>query len=309
MSEDVITLVNTRVVPLGLMAIMFSLGLSVKLADFTRLLRRPRATAVGLGGQLLLLPLIAWTLALLFQLPPAMAVGLVILAACPGGVTSNAVVFAARGDVALSVTLTACSSLITIVTTPLLIGLGLDYFYTGGDAPVMNVGQTVQRLLQMTVIPVALGMTLRHLLPVLAQTLVKALRPVSVLILVLVIGLSVITSADLLKDNLLTAGPVIYLLNLLAMGGGLALAWAARLQGGERMTLAVEIGVQNATMATFLSLSILNDWELAIVPTLYGCIMLINAGILVRLLKMRDARAVQYNHATAPAASKEGSAP
>lgn len=287
MTEDWIGLVNTRVVPLGLMAIMFSLGLALTMADFGRLLRRPRATAVGLGGQLLLLPVIAWGLALLFQLPPAMAVGLIILAACPGGVTSNAVVFAARGDVALSVTLTACASVITIVSTPLLIGLGLDYFYTGGDAPAMNVTQTMQRLLQMTVLPVTAGMLLRRLLPGRAESLVRLLRPVSVCILVLVILLSVITSADLLLDNLLTAGPVIYLLNLLAMAAGLALAWMARLGERERMTLAVEIGVQNATMATFLSLTILGDWELAIVPTLYGCIMLVNAGLLLRLLRWR----------------------
>ncbi|TXS94024.1 bile acid:sodium symporter family protein [Parahaliea maris] len=289
MSEDVIALINTRVVPLGLMAIMFSLGLSLALADFGRLLRRPKATAVGLGGQLLLLPLIAWSLAVLFRLPPAMATGLVILAACPGGVTSNAVVFAARGDVALSVTLTACSSLLTIITTPVLIGLGLDYFYAGGDAPVLNVGNTVERLLQMTVLPVTAGMLLRRMLPSQAEVLVRALRPVSIVILVLVILLSVVSSADLLLDNLLTAGPVIYLLNLLAMGSGLALAWLARLQDGERMTLAVEIGVQNATMATFLSLTILGNWELAIVPTLYGCIMLINAALLLRLLRWRRA--------------------
>lgn len=298
MTEDWINLVNTRVVPLGLIAIMFSLGLSLVPGDFGRLLRRPRATAAGLGGQLLLLPAIAWSLALLFQLPPAMATGLVILAACPGGVTSNAVVFAARGDVALSVTLTACASLLTIVTTPLLIGLGLDYFYAGGDAPVLNVGNTVERLLQMTVFPVAAGMLLRRMLPVQAATLVRALRPVSVLILVLVILLSVVSSAGLLLDNLLTAGPVIYLLNVLAMGSGLALAWLARLQEGERMTVAVEIGVQNATMATFLSLTILGDWELAIVPTLYGCIMLINAGLLLRFLRWRQASAFAEAAAT-----------
>ncbi|MBN7796353.1 bile acid:sodium symporter family protein [Parahaliea mediterranea] len=289
MSEELINLVNTRAVPLALMAIMFSLGLSLAPADFARLLQRPRATAVGLGGQLLLLPLIAWTLALLFDLPPAMAVGLIILAACPGGVTSNAVVFAARGDVALSVTLTACASLVTIISTPLLIGLGLDYFYAGGDAPTLDVGQTMARLLQMTVMPVALGMLLRHLRAELAITLIRYLRPVSVIILVLVIGFSVAISVDLLLENLRRAGPVIYALNLLAMAGGLLLARLARLGDDEGLTLAVEVGVQNATMATFFSLSVLNDWQLAIVPTMYGCVMLFNAGLMVRLLRWRHA--------------------
>lgn len=306
MSEELVNLVNTRAIPLALMAIMFSLGLSLVLADFGRLLRSPRPAAVGLAGQLLLLPLLAWALALLFRLPPPMAVGLVILAACPGGVTSNAVVFAARGDVALSVTLTAFSSLVTVITTPLLIGLGLDFFYRGGEAPVLDVGMTIARLLQMTVGPVAAGMLLRRLFPDIASTLVAYLRPVSVIVLVLVIVFSVLISAELLLNNLLTAGPVIYLLNVLAMTGGLVLARLARLGEGQTLTLGVEVGVQNATMATFLSLSILNDWELAIVPTLYGCIMLFNAGLLVRLLRRRGlAREKAAAEARAAAGSEE----
>lgn len=290
MSETLINLVNTQVVPLGLMAIMFSLGLSLAPADFARLLRRPRAAATGLGGQLLLLPLIAWGLALVFDLPAPMAVGLIILAACPGGVTSNAVVFAARGDVALSVTLTACASLVTILSTPLLIGLGLAYFYAGGEAPVLDVGKTIGRLLQMTVAPVAVGMAVRHWRAGLADRLIHYLRPVSVIILVLVILFSVVISLDLLLDNLRRAGPVIYALNLLAMGCGLLLARLARLRDDEALTLAVEVGVQNATMATFFSLSVLNDWQLAIVPTMYGCVMLVNAGLLVRFLRWRQSR-------------------
>lgn len=285
MSEELVTLVNTRIVPLGLMAIMFSLGLSLTLADFARLLRRPRATAVGLTGQLLVLPLLAWSLALLFALPPAMAVGLIILAACPGGVTSNAVVFAARGDVALSVTLTACSSMATIVSTPLLIGLGLAWFYSEGQAPALDVGRTMATLLRLTILPVACGMLMRRASAAIADHLIVYLRPVSVLILALVIGFSIVVSFDLLVENILVAGPVILMLNLLAMGSGLLLARRAHLRGDEALTLAIEVGVQNATMATFLSLSILNDWKLAIVPTLYGCIMLINASILVRLFR------------------------
>lgn len=285
MSEELVTLVNTRIVPMGLMAIMFSLGLSLTLTDFARLLRRPKATAVGLTGQLLVLPLLAWSLALLFALPPAMAVGLIILAACPGGVTSNAVVFAARGDVALSVTLTACSSMITIVSTPLLIGLGLAWFYSEGQAPALDVGRTMGTLLRLTIIPVTCGMLLRRANTAIADHLIVYLRPVSVLILALVIGFSIFVSFDLLVENILVAGPVILMLNLLAMGSGLLLARQARLRGDEALTLAIEIGVQNATMATFLSLSILNDWKLAIVPTLYGCIMLINASMLVRLFR------------------------
>ncbi|GAA6151864.1 bile acid:sodium symporter family protein [Pseudoteredinibacter isoporae] len=285
MSDELISIFNTQVIPLGLMAIMFSLGLSLQIADFGRLLARPKSAGIGLCGQLILLPALAFLLVSVFQLPAAMAVGLLILAACPGGVTSNALVFAARGDVALSVTLTACSSLLTIISTPLIIGFGIHHFYPEGDAPQLDVVMTVKKLLQMAIIPIALGMILRHFNTQLAEKLVGYLRPTSMLVLVLVIGFSVFVSLDLVLDNLRQAGPVAYLLNLLAMAMGLGLALLFQLNKGEQFTLAVEVGVQNATMATFLSLSVLNDWNLAIVPTIYGVIMLLNASILMRWLK------------------------
>lgn len=285
MSDELISIFNTQVIPLGLMAIMFSLGLSLQVADFARLLARPKSAGIGLCGQLILLPALAFALASLFQLPAAMAVGLLILAACPGGVTSNALVFAARGDVALSVTLTACSSLLTIISTPLIIGFGISHFYPQGEAPQLDVLMTIKKLLQMAIIPIALGMLLRHFNNTLAKKLVHYLRPTSMLVLVLVIGFSVFVSLDLVLDNLRQAGPVAYLLNLLAMAMGLGLALVFQLNKSEQFTLAVEVGVQNATMATFLSLSVLNDWNLAIVPTIYGVIMLLNASVLMRWLK------------------------
>jgi len=289
MSEELISIFNTQVIPLGLMAIMFSLGLSLQLTDFSRLLARPKSAAIGLIGQLILLPALAFILASLFQLPAAMAVGLLILAACPGGVTSNALVFAAKGDVALSVTLTACSSLLTIISTPLIIGLGISYFYPQGEAPQLDVLMTIKKLLQMAVLPIALGMAFRHFNKPLAEKLVGYLRPTSMLILILVIAFSVFVSLDLVFDNLLKAGPVAYLLNLLAMAMGMGIALIFQLGKSEQFTLAVEVGVQNATMATFLSLSVLNDWNLAIVPTIYGVIMLLNTTVLMKYLKARRA--------------------
>lgn len=287
MSETAIAFVNTSLIPLGLMAIMFSLGLSLALQDFKRLFKRPKAALTGISGQLLLLPLLGWGLAILFNLPPAMAVGLVILSACPGGVTSNAVVFAARGDVALSVTLTALTSMITIFTTPFLISLGLDYFYNEGDAPVLDIFLTIKRLFQMTVLPVSLGMAVRFWHQPLAERLIVFLRPTSLIILISVICFSVLISLDLVLTNLVTAGPVVFLLNVSAMAVGFGLAYFLALKKKEIMTISIEIGVQNATMATFLSLSILQDWNLAITPTIYGMVMIMNAGILVKLLKSR----------------------
>ncbi|MEX1148024.1 MAG: bile acid:sodium symporter family protein [Sphingomonadales bacterium] len=286
MSDEFITFVNMVIVPGGLMAIMFSLGLSLTVADFRRLIEAPRPVTAGLLGQLLVLPMLGTALAVLFRLPPEMAVGLIILSVCPGGVTSNAVAFAARANVALSVSLTAISSLVTVMTTPLLIGLALGFYYDGVNAPSLSIPDTIAQLFRMTALPVALGMTIRWLLPKLATALVPLLRPVSMLVLAFVIGFSVYVSAELVWANIVTAGPAAWVLNVCAMAAGLVIARAFALDGRDTMTIGIEVGVQNATMAMFLSLTVLGSLELAITPILYGVIMIVNAAILVRLLRM-----------------------
>lgn len=286
MSEEMIRLVNTVLVPGGLMAIMFSLGLTLTLTDFGRLFEQPRAVLAGLTGHFLCLPLLGVLIAWLFRLPPEMAMGIFILAVSPAGVTSNAVTFAARGNVALAVVLTTLTSLVTIVTTPLLIKWGLSHYFGGGTAPEISVIKTMKQLLVMTALPIFTGMVLRRLLPQLAQRLVVWLRPTSLIILIAVIVFSVLVSAEMLLQNLLRAGPAAWMLNVSAMASGLVIARLFGLQRGDIMTVGIEVGVQNATMATFLSLAILNSWAMAITPTLYGCIMVVNAGLMVRFIKL-----------------------
>ncbi len=288
MPEELISYVNTVVVPGGLMAIMFSLGLTLALSDFRNLIVYPRAVTAGLTGHFLCLPVLGVAIAYLFRLPPEMAVGLFILAVSPGGVTSNAVTFAARGNVALAVIMTAITSMITIVTTPILISWALSHFFEGhGNVPELSILNTIRQLLFMTVLPIGGGMIVRHFGPRIAERMSHWLRPVSLIILICVILFSVFVSADLLLDNIVHAGPAAWALNVAAMGTGLLIARLFGLGRTDSMTLGIEIGIQNATMATFLSLSVLNSWALAITPTIYGCIMLINAGIMVRFLKAR----------------------
>lgn len=291
MSESSITFVNTVLVPGGLIAIMFSLGLTLTLADFGRLFERPRAILAGLSGQFLALPLLGLLIAALFRLPPEMAMGLFILSVSPAGVTSNAVTFAARGNVALAVTLTTLTSIITVVTTPLLIAWALGFYFGGGDAPELSVSRTMAQLFQMTVLPIALGMLVRRFAPGIADRLVKWLRPTSIIILIAVILFSVLISAELVLANLIHAGPAAWLLNIAAMCVGVLIARAFRLDDTDSMTVGIEVGVQNATMATFLSLSVLNSWALAITPTIYGVLMIMNAGFLVRYFRWKARRA------------------
>lgn len=273
--------VATILVPAGLMLIMFSLGLSLTLQDFRELLNQPKPVMIGLGGQLLLLPLIALLVVALLSLPPAAAVGLVVLAACPGGVTSNAIVFAARADVALSVSLTVLSSCITVLTTPLVTSWGLGFFYAEGTAPALSVMGTMRSLFLLTVLPVSLGMLVRRLFPASAQVLIAPLRPVSIIVLLCVIGSSLVSSWDVVLRNLAVSLPAALALNLLAMSAGLALALMASLPWQQVRTVTIEVGVQNATMATFVTLSILGSMELAIAPTIYGLVMVANAFLVL----------------------------
>lgn len=287
MPPEISAFVNSFVVPIGLIAIMFSMGLSLRLADFAEVGRNPVAVGVGLTAQLVVMPPLALAVAWLFALPAPMAAGLFLLAICPGGVTSNAITFAAKANVALAVVLTSLSSLITVFTIPVLARWGLQHLYVGGAAPKLSILSTMAQLAIMTVIPIALGMALRKASPALAERATPYLRPASLIVLIVVIGFSVIASASLLLANLVRAGPAIWTLNALGMAIGLGLAARIGLNAKDRLTIAIEAGVHNATMATLLTLSILKDLSLAITPTLYGVVMLLNAGLLVRWLQYR----------------------
>lgn len=290
MSSEFVAFVNTVVVPIGLVAIMFSMGLSLTFGDFREVARNPRAVFGGLFGQLGLLPPLALAVAWLFRLPPEMATGLFILAICPGGITSNAITYAARANVALAVVLTSVSSLITVFTIPVLLNWALGHFALQGQVPPLSVPKTMLQLAQMTVVPVAAGMAIRSFRPAVAERLTPWLRPASLVVLIAVIGFSLLVSARLVLDNLLYAGPAAFVLNATSMALGVAIARLLRLNRPDTLTVAIEVGIHNATMATFLSLSILKDIALAITPTIYGAIMVINAGLLVQLFKAVAAR-------------------
>jgi BASS family bile acid:Na+ symporter len=299
MPAEVVTLVNTVVVPMGLAAIMFSMGLSLSLTDFKEVGRNPKAVFGGLFGQLICLPPLAMAIAWVFKLPPAMAMGLFILAVCPGGITSNAITYAAKANVALAVVLTTLSSLITVFTIPLLVSWALRHYYVAGEAPQMSAQRTTLQLAEMTMIPVLAGMALRRWNPSWADRMTVWLRPASLVVLIAVILFSVLVSLELVLQNVVRAGPAAFLLNVLGMGLGLTIATALGLGRQDKLTVAIEVGVHNATMATFLSLSILKDLSLAITPTIYGIIMVMNAGLLVQWFK---ARAAQRQAAQAPPA-------
>jgi len=256
---------------------MIGLGLSLTMADLKRVIVFPKAAAIGMSGQLILLPLLAFGLAYLFAPSPEVAVGAVILAACPGGVTSNAYVFAARGDVALSVTLTAIVSFITVITIPLLIYAALLVFFQEGAIPDLPVLNMIRTLSIFTVFPIASGMIIRKLWPDLARRLVEHVRRIAVAALIFLIVTAALSSYEVVLDNALQAGLLVVVLNFLAMGMGFALATVYNLSTSQTVTITYEIGVQNISLALLVALTLLDDPALAITSLLYAVVMPITA--------------------------------
>lgn len=289
MSDDWIAFFNTSLVPIGLMLIMFSMGLTLALRDFAMVARNARLVGAGFATHLLLLPLLGLSIGLLFRLPPELALGLFIISICPAGTTSNALTFVGRGNVALAVILTALTSLVTVFTIPLLLSWAVPWFLSGsaGDVPTLSVPNTIMQLARITLLPVAAGMIVRHFAPVAAAKMARWLRPTAFVILIAVIAMSVLASVEMVSRSLLTATPAIWTLNVCAMGLGLLIGRLLGVAPRDAMTLSIETGVQNVTLALFLTLTVLESLPLAVTQNIYGVLMILNALLLIRWWRRR----------------------
>jgi bile acid:Na+ symporter, BASS family len=291
MTPEFIQFVQTALVPMGLMLIMFSMGLTLAPRDFSLIARNPLLVGLGFGTHLFVLPIFGLIAGALFQLPPEMALGLFIISICPAGTTSNALTFVGRGNVALAVVLTALTSLVTVVTIPLLLSWAIPWFLSGQGAeiPQLDVARTIGQLAQIVVLPIMAGMIARHFLPLLATRVARWLRPTSFVILVAVIAFSVAISVEMVIDNLIRATPAIVALNLAAMAFGLGIGRIVGANARDSMTLAIETGVQNVSLALVLTLAVLNSLPLAVTQNIYGVVMLFNASLLILWWRRRIA--------------------
>ncbi len=292
MSDEWIQFFNTAFVPIGLMLIMFSMGLTLALRDFVAVVREPKTVGAGFATHLLVLPLLGLAVGWLFQLPPELALGLFIISLCPAGTTSNALTFVGRGNVALAVMLTALTSLVTVFTIPLLLSWALPFFLGGREGvavPTLSVPNTIMQLVRITVLPMIAGMIIHRFLPNAAARMARWLRPTAFVVLVVVIGTSVLVSAEMVLRNLIAATPAIYALNIAAMAFGLLLGRMIGASSRDAMTLSIETGVQNVTLAIFLTLNVLGSLPLAVTQNIYGVVMLLNASLLIRWWRKRIA--------------------
>ena len=240
------------VLPVSLAIIMLSLGVGLTFADFRRVAERGWVFVVGAACQLLLLPVAAYVIIIIFGLSGAIAAGVMLLAFCPGGVTSNVVSRLARGDVALSVSLTALISLLSIVTVPLFVGWSIVHFM-GEDAPEVSVLSLAIAMFVLTALPVSIGMAIRYAAPDFANKAEPKLVTLASILFALIILAAIATNWDLFTENFSSLGPALAVLNIVTMLSGLMIASVLGMTWAEQKTISIEVGVQNGTLGITLA--------------------------------------------------------
>jgi len=271
--------------PIALVIIMLGLGLSLTGADFRRVLEQPRSVVVALLCQVLLLPAVCFGLAVGFGLMPELAVGLMLLAASPGGPIANIFSHLSKGDVALNITLTAVNSLLSLFTLPLVVNLSLAYFMGEGRDVPLQFAKIIQVFL-FVLVPVMVGMGVRRRWPMLAQRLDRPVRLLSIVVLALMFALVFVTARVALMANLTTIGSAVLVFNILSLAVGYAVAMIVKLDKPQAISIALEVGIHNAALAITIALSpmLLGNPTMGIPPMIYGLTMVVTAlgfGLLV----------------------------
>lgn len=256
--------------------LMFQLGLTLTPNDFRRVAERPRAIVAGLCGQLLLLPAIAYLLGRTWGLEPVFFLGLMLIACSPGGSSSNVFSMLARGDVALSVSLTACSSVLTLFTIPVVMSLAAQAIPGATAADIhLPVGQLIGQNLVLALLPVFIGMGVRHWRSDAADRMSRVLERVALPLLVLLVVVFYTQNSEQLLAHLPTLGLLVCLLILLAMSGGWLFSRCANLDKKEQRTLVIEVGMQNAAQAIAMAASpfVYDNETMAIPAIIYSLLM------------------------------------
>ncbi|GAB3484066.1 bile acid:sodium symporter family protein [Amycolatopsis cihanbeyliensis] len=282
------SIATTVLLPVALAVIMFGLGLSLTVKDFARVLAYPRAVLVALGCQIVLLPAACFGLVHLLGLAPELAVGMMLLAASPGGTTANLFSHLAHGDVALNITLTAVNSVLAVVTLPVVVNLSLDYFLGDGAAIGLQFGKTLQ-VFAIVLIPVVLGLLARSKAPGLAARAGRPVKLLSVIFLVATIAAAVFQERANIAGYLADVGVAAVLFSGLSIAVGYLAPRLFRVGVRQSIAAAMEIGIHNSVLAITVALSpvLLNNPRIAIPAAVYGVVMFGTAGAFGYLISRR----------------------
>jgi BASS family bile acid:Na+ symporter len=266
---------------------MFGLGLSLSIEDFKRVLTYPKAAFIGLFCQMLILPVLCFFIATFFNLPPALAVGLMLLSASPGGAAANLYSHLANGDVALNISLTAINSVLTLFTLPFIVSFSISHFMQAGDVVPMQFKE-VAEVFAIVLIPVSCGMLLKSRLPARSAIIEKYGKVVPAVFLLSIIVGVIIKERAKIADSIALIGAAVLTLNLISMTIGYFIPKIFRLEKKQAIAIGMEIGIHNCMLAMFVASSVLKNDEMIFPAAIYSIIMFFTAaafGVLVNIRK------------------------
>ncbi len=283
--ESILSIVP-QLLQILLFLIMFGMGMTLTVGDFKRVGQFPKAVIIGLTNQIILLPLVGLLLIKTIPMAPYIAMGLMIVTACPGGATSNVISHLSKGDTALSITLTAFSSVITIFTIPFIINFALlEVMGEGGKSIQLPIINTILNIIKLTALPVALGMLINYRFPVFSQNSRSTLAWISGIFILIALALIVLKLAELgnVWDFIKAAGIGVILLNLITLGIGFISSKIFALETAQSITISIESGMQNNVlgMAIATAPTLLNSPQMAASAGVYGIVMCTTGMILI----------------------------
>lgn len=274
------------ILPLALAFIMFTLGLGLTFSDFARVARMPKNFLIGLVSQLLFLPLVALIIVFIWPLQPELAIGLILIAAAPGGVTSNILTSFAKGDVALSISLTAVMSLLSVISVPLVLGISMELISDNSLGSISLTSIAISMFLIVT-LPVLLGMIFRASLSYLTKRIEKIAKILSTALFVLVLIGAILAERQNLVEYFAQTGLVVLILNILMMT--IAYYWAKLFSAGgpQLKAISIECGLQNGTLAIFVGTSVFGGGLYIVPAATYSVIMYLTSLIFIYFIRKR----------------------
>jgi BASS family bile acid:Na+ symporter len=283
-------IVSIYILPIVLAIIMFNLGLSLRMDDFRSIFKYPKQLFIGLFCQIILLPLIAFTIANICGLSNEIKIGIMIIAACPGGAVSNLITYYLKGSVPLSVALTTANSILILVTLPLIVFFSMNHFMDTNSIIEMSTKATIIKIFIMILIPTGLGMLLRYRHILTAKKLERILKHLSIFLLAAVYTVVIFEKKGgriTTFQEYLTVAPWVFLLNIIGMFTGYMMGRLNHLNTSKQMTLAIEVGIQNSALAITIASSpaFLGNHEMALPAVVYGIFTFFSAIIFGMMIK------------------------
>lgn len=277
----------TLFLPIALGIIMLGLGLNLTIDDFKRVVRYPKAILIGLLCQMVLLPVLCFGICIMFNLPAALAVGLMLLSASPGGATANLYSHLAKGDVALNISLTAVNSVLTLFTLPVIVNFAIDYFMQSGQVVPMQFKKIVE-VFAIVLVPVTIGMLINYFSPQISKKMEKPVKIISAIFLVLIIVGAIVKEKDQFATYFQQVGLACLTFNVVSMVIGYYVPFLLKVNKKQSIAIGMEIGIHNGTLAIYIALNVIGNSIMSIPPAVYGLIMFFTAALFGYLVSRKQ---------------------